>query len=208
MIRAAAVAGEPFEPDVAAEIAELDHDTGWRCSTSCSPSTCVRPTELPRRFAFRHPLVRRAVYASAPAGTRIAAHGRAAAALASRGAPATARAHHVEHAAHRATRKRSRMLLEAGDGQRKPSPRPSRRAGSRRRCDCCPPPTSTQQVAVRRQLAQALRSCGQLEPCRAVLLEAIELIADDADPTLIELTTRCAAVERWLGQRATRPASA
>src|SRR5207248_5131600 len=56
----------------------------------------VRPSEPPRRFRFRHPIVRRVVYESTGAGWRIAAHERAAAALEARGAPATARAHHVE----------------------------------------------------------------------------------------------------------------
>lgn len=199
MIRSAAVAGDPFEPDVAAEIAELDHDTGLTMLDELLAVDLVRPTELPRRFAFRHPLVRRAVYASAPAGTRIASHRRAATALASRGAPATARAHHVEQAGHRADPEAIAILLEAGTASASRAPAVAARwfeAALR----LLPAADVTQQVAVRRQLAQALRSCGQLEPCRAVLLEAIELIADDADPTLIELTTRCAAVERWLGR--------
>ena len=65
----------------------------------------VRPTDVPRRFRFRHPLVRRAVYEAAPGGWRLGAHERTAGALADRGAPASARAHHVESAA-RARRSR------------------------------------------------------------------------------------------------------
>ena len=39
----------------------------------------VRTTDVPRRFRFRHPIVRRAVYETAPAGWRIGAHERVAA---------------------------------------------------------------------------------------------------------------------------------
>ncbi len=59
----------------------------------------VRPADRPRRFRFRHPLVRRAVYETAGGGWRIGAHARAAAGLEARGASAAERAHHVERAA-------------------------------------------------------------------------------------------------------------
>ena len=46
----------------------------------------VRPTDVPRRFRFRHPLVRRAVYETTAGGWRLGAHERCADALAARGA--------------------------------------------------------------------------------------------------------------------------
>ena len=39
----------------------------------------IRPTSVPRRFGFRHPIVRRAVYEASPAAWRIGAHERLAA---------------------------------------------------------------------------------------------------------------------------------
>ena len=75
----------------------------------------VRSAEVPRRFRFRHPLVRRAVYESCPPGARLAAHERSANALAARGAPAAARAHHVEHAARYGDLAAVAVLREAGE---------------------------------------------------------------------------------------------
>ena len=46
-----------------------------------------------------HPVIRSAVYAALPAGSRLAAHGRAAAVLADIGAPLPVRARHLAHAA-------------------------------------------------------------------------------------------------------------
>ena len=68
---------------------------------------------MPRRFRFRHPIVRRAVYEDTPAGWRIGAHERAAAALAERGATATARAHHVERSAAQGDETAIAVLREA-----------------------------------------------------------------------------------------------
>ena len=59
----------------------------------------IHPTDVPRRFRFRHPLVRRAVYEATPGGWRLGAHERCAEALVARGAPAAARAHHIERSA-------------------------------------------------------------------------------------------------------------
>ena len=45
-----------------------------------------------------------------------------------------------------------------------------------------------------------LRSLGELERCRATLLEAIELLPPEAADRRVELTALCAAVEHWLGR--------
>ncbi|MBL7521560.1 helix-turn-helix transcriptional regulator, partial [Frankia sp. CNm7] len=82
----------------------------------------VRPTELPRRFAFRHPIVRHAVYVSAGPGWRLGAHARAAEALAARGAAAIARAHHVERSAPPGDEQAIALLTEAADASRMRAP--------------------------------------------------------------------------------------
>ena len=75
----------------------------------------VRPTDVPRRFRFRHPLVRGAVYEGAPGGWRLLAHERSAAALAARGASALERAHHVERSARHGDPAAIAVLREAGE---------------------------------------------------------------------------------------------
>ena len=49
-------------------------------------------------------------------------------------------------------------------------------------------------------LASALRSVGELDRCRATLLEAIDLLPPESVVRRIELTTLCAAVEHWQGR--------
>ena len=99
LLDAASVAGEPFDPGIAAEVAALEEAVALSALDELLERDLVRPTEVPRRFIFRHPLVRRSVYESIGGGSRLGAHARAAAGLAARGAPAAERAHHVEQAA-------------------------------------------------------------------------------------------------------------
>jgi DNA-binding CsgD family transcriptional regulator len=93
--QAAAVAADEFEPTLAAVAAELPEETTLKAISELVARDVVRPAS-PGRFRFRHPLVRHAAYGSAAAGWQLAAHARIAAHLAEVGAPATARAHHVE----------------------------------------------------------------------------------------------------------------
>jgi ATP/maltotriose-dependent transcriptional regulator MalT len=93
--QAAAVAADVFEPALAAVAAELPEDQTLEAISELVARDVVRPA-APGRFRFRHPLVRHAAYGSAAAGWQLSAHARIAAHLADLGAPATARAHHVE----------------------------------------------------------------------------------------------------------------
>ena len=91
-----------------------------RTSTLASLDAAARarahpPHLVPRRFAFRHPVIRHAVYAAAPGAWRLRAHARAAAALERRGAGPVERAHHVEHAARRGDHAAVDLLAAAAE---------------------------------------------------------------------------------------------
>ena len=166
----------------------------------------VRPTPVPRRFVFRHPLVRRAVYEAAPGGWRLAAHGRAAAALAARGAAAAERAHHLEQCAGQGDEEAIGLLLEAGAAAAPRAP-----ASAARWFETILrllPASDERQVDVRVALASSLRSLGEFDHCRATLLDAIELLPADAAARRVELTAQCAAVEHWLGRHDEAPIAA
>jgi predicted ATPase len=96
VLQGAAVAGDPFEPELAAAAAATPEASVLEVLDELLRLDLVRRTDVPRRFRFRHPLVRRAVYESRPGGWRLGSHERNAETRAARGAPATERAHHVQ----------------------------------------------------------------------------------------------------------------
>ncbi|HEX6024038.1 MAG TPA: AAA family ATPase, partial [Solirubrobacter sp.] len=120
LLDGAAVAGEPFDIDLAAAVAEL-HDP-LPALDALVAADLVRATENPRRFAFRHPLVRRTVYDAAGAGWRLAAHARAAEALRAQGAPPSVVANHVERSAQRGDEQALTTLIQAAEATAKRSP--------------------------------------------------------------------------------------
>ena len=96
---AASVAGDPAELDIATAVAELDEEHALAALDELVASDILRGTPVARRYAFRHPIVRRAVYEAAGEAWRLGAHARAAEALAQRPGGLAARAHHVERSA-------------------------------------------------------------------------------------------------------------
>ena len=116
------MAGDPFEPELAAAAAGTSEASAMDAVDELLRLDLVRQTDVPRRFRFRHPLVRRAVYEATPGGWRLGAHERCAEALAARGATAAARAHHVERSAREGDVGAVAVLREAGEAAARLAP--------------------------------------------------------------------------------------
>ena len=199
LLGAAAVAGEPFELDLAVAISDVEPEDALTALDALLEADLVRPTQVPRRFLFRHPLVRRAVYESLGGGWRLSAHAHAAETLAARGAAASERAHHVEQSAAIGDEDAIAVLLEAGEAAAARAPGAALRwfeAALR----LIPGADTDRQVSVRVSLAEALRALGELERCSATLIEALDLLPPESVVRRAEITTSCAAVEHWLGR--------
>ena len=160
----------------------------------------VRETEVPRRFRFRHPLVRRAVYQSTPGGWRLGAHERSAEALTARGASAVERAHHVERSARQGDAAAIATLREAGNAvaQRAPASAATWFGHAARLLPDAAPADARVELLLSR--ARALVATGQFADGHAALLESIALVPADAVALRVRLTTACAGVEHLLGQ--------
>lgn len=202
-LEAAAVSGDPFEPDVAAEIAEASEPEALEALDEVVALGLVRSTEVPRRFAFRHPIVRHALYGQASPGWRLGAHARAAAALAARGASAPERAHHVEQCARRGDLEAIALLQEAGQSMAARAPASAARwfAAALR---LLPEEGlgAEARVELLVSMAMALAATGRLVESRAALLELLDLLPPDPAPLRVRLTSACAGLEHILGHHA------
>ena len=100
MLEGAAVAGDPFDPELAAAAAGTSSAIAMNALDELLALDLVRETDVPRRFRFRHPLVRRSVYerrAAAGGSARTSAAPRrcSSAGRAPRRAPTTSSARHA-----------------------------------------------------------------------------------------------------------------
>jgi hypothetical protein len=109
------VADDPFESELAAAAAVMPEDSVMEAVDELLQLDLVRNTDVPRRFRFRHPLVRRAVYETTAGAWRLRAHERSTEALAARGATAAEPAHHVERSAREGDLGAVAVLREAGE---------------------------------------------------------------------------------------------
>jgi DNA-binding CsgD family transcriptional regulator len=202
VLQGAAVAGDPFEPELVAAAAGVAEADTVDALDVLLGADLVRPTEVPRRFRFRHPLVRRAVYDASPAGWRLGAHQRCADALAERGASASARAHHVERCGRQGDVEAIAVLREAGSAMAQRTPAGAARwfsAALRLLRDDAP---AEGRVELLTALAGARAATGQFEEARAALLQSIELLPPDSGALRVRLTAACAGIEQLLGRHA------
>ena len=199
VLRGAAVAGDPFDPELAAAAAATTEVSALTAVDELLQLDLVRETVVPRRFRFRHPLVRRAVYESTPAAWRLGAHERSAEALATRGALPEERAHHIERSARQGDAAAVAILREAGEAAAPRAPASAAQwfAAALR----LTPENGPTDVRVELLLAgaAALAATGQFADSHAALLESIALVPDESVALRVRLTTACAQVEHLLG---------
>jgi ATP/maltotriose-dependent transcriptional regulator MalT len=199
VLEGAAVAGDPFEPDLAAVAAATSEAAAMDALDELMQLDLVRTTEVPRRFRFRHPLVRRAVYEATPAGWRLGAHDRCAEALAARGASAMVRAHHLEYCAREGDRAAVAVLSEAGEAAARLAPASAARwfgASLRLLPDTAP---SEERLALLLARARSLAATGRFVESHSDLLDCLEIVGRGVEDWRVRVTTACAAVERLLG---------
>lgn len=199
LLEGASVAGDPFDPDIAAAAAEFDE---WEASDALDilvANGLVRPGATPLRFAIRHPLVRRAVYTSAGAAWRIGAHARAAEALQARGASAPMVAHHVALGARAGDQAAIALLEDAAAETVEHSPEIAAswlEVALRLSDDGGGDADRTRRLLTRR--AQALQAAGRPEAAHTALADALAL--EPGDDERVALTTLLASVEHRLGR--------
>lgn len=200
LLDAAAIAGDPFDVDLAAAISALSEPAHVAALDELVGADVVRPTDAPRVFAFRHPLVRHAVYEAAGPSWRLAAHGRAAAILSEAGAGPIALAHHVEQSASVGDEEAITLLTTAGTWVAPRSP-----AGAARLLDAAwrLVPEAEQLTAPRAPLLQALATWKTVSGRATQALALTEgLLAElpPGDPLRWMLEVGSATIEVVLGR--------
>ena len=200
VLQAAAVAGDPFTPELVAEIAEQDPVRVRAALDRAIAVGLIEGTETPVLFRFRHPIVCRAVYGSAGAAWRVGGHARAAGVLSERGAGALARAPHLERSALRGDENAVRELTAAGNAAAVIAPASAARwfRGALR---LMPEGADDgQRLALLGALAAALGSAGRLDESRAVLVEILAVLPLGLVAARTRVIGFVALIDRLLGR--------
>ncbi len=200
VLQGAAAAGDPFTPEEAAEVAGEDPARALAALDRAIAVRLVRGTETPVLFRFRHPLARKAVYASAGEAWRVGAHARAAALLARHGAGPLTRAHHLERSAVRGDEDAVGVLTAAGQAAAAVAP-----ASAARWCAAAlrllpEDAEDGRRVALLGPLAAALGSAGRLHESRARLLEILDLLPAGLGEARGRVTAFLARIDHLLGR--------
>ncbi|HWD73973.1 MAG TPA: hypothetical protein VG371_02460 [Solirubrobacteraceae bacterium] len=190
------MAGESFEPELVAAIA--DRPLLWALSMldELAEADLIRPSAAPRRFRFRHPIVRTVAYGALPNGWRIGGHARAAAAFAADHTPAVVYAHHIERSARTGDEEAIALLVAAG---RAAAPRAPLTAGRWLRAACRLLTSETardRRVALLCESAAAFAAAGAYDDALAALEDALALLPREDVAERAQLIVKIADVKQ------------
>ncbi len=196
--RGAAVAGDPFAPELAAAAAGMGDEEGLAALDELLAAELASATDVPRRLRFRHPVVRGAVYASAGTGWRLAAHARVEAELARQGAAPAARAHHLEQCARPGEREAIDVLAAAAAGTAPRAPAAAARWWGAALRLLPQTASGDERLALLVPRATALGAAGDLEESRSALYDVLALVEEPA--VRGQVVAFIAVVEQLLGR--------
>jgi DNA-binding CsgD family transcriptional regulator len=201
LANASAVIGDPFSLDLSISAAGLEADEGLVALDELAGSDLVRSTDLPRRFQFRHPLVRSSVYEAVPKGTRLAIHALCAELLRDGREGLAARAHHVEQSAQYGDLEAVQVLRDAALASAARAPASAvrwLRAALRLLSDDAP-------TALRQELLVPLpgllTSLGDFNGAYEAALAALDSVTPEQRDLEVAMTIACANFEHALGDR-------
>jgi ATP/maltotriose-dependent transcriptional regulator MalT len=200
IVDAAAIAGESFEPQLVAAIAQRPDPAALTALDELFAMDVIRFSDTPQRFRFRHPILRRVIYDELRPGWRLGAHGRAAAALTVAEAPTPEAALHIERSAVAGDERAVAMLIDAA---RAVAPRAPLTAGRWLRTVLRLLPSDADprmRIELLCEAAAALASAGADEESVAELEQAFALLPSAAQSARAELLARIAEARRRSGQ--------
>ncbi len=206
VLEGAAVVGATFEPDLAGEVAAAEPDDALAALDVLLARALIRPAGTPRRFVFRHPLVRHAVYAATPAAWRLASHTRAAAALEQRGAGPVERAQHVLHSARRGDLTAVELLAAASRDVFDQAPASAAQYLSRALELLTHDARSARyRHKLTRGLAFAHLGAGNVEAAQATIADALRGLPPEPWHARARLISLQASIESWAGEPLDEP---
>ena len=199
LLQGAAVAGDPAELGLAAAAGEVPEGAVLGALDELVAGGLMSPDALPRRYRFRHPIVRRTAYEAAGEGWRLAAHARAAASLEHTGGALSARAHHLERCAAPGDDAAAVVLAQAGHAAAPTAPAEAARwyAAALR---LLPADDAGRRLELLLPLATSLASTGRLEEALSTLQDLLALVPPALAEVRARLVAGCAACENLLGR--------
>ncbi|MCP3802446.1 AAA family ATPase [Allokutzneria sp. A3M-2-11 16] len=197
---AAAVLGDPFTPDLVAEVAELDLPTAVAALDELVRQDVIRVSAGGSQFGFRHPLVRSVTYGDTESVWRFAAHRRAADALRARRSPVLLYAHHLERSAQPGDHDAASVLSSAARSVLSTAPDTAASwLQTALRLLPTGEPYDAQRIELLSNLATAFSAIGKTGRSRDLMHEVLDLLPKDSDQRL-DIVLRLSKVERGLGR--------